>query len=188
MIAIRSETAADFDAREAVLDRCFGAARFLKTSERLREDRLPAEGLSFIAARDGAVMGTVRLWNITAGPGSPALLLGPLAVDEAVRGEGVGGRLMREALMAARQRGHRAVLLVGDAAYYARFGFEGRFTERLWLPGPVDRARFLGLELEAGALADASGMVSPTGRLEPTPDLNLLIAAMNDNRRIALAA
>ena len=57
------------------------------------------------------------------------------------------------------------VLLVGDAPYYARFGFAGALTTGLVLPGPVDRARFLGLELTPGALAGSKGLVTATGEI-----------------------
>ena len=47
MATIRMEFTRDAAAREALLDRAFGEARFKKTAERLREGRLPAKGLSF---------------------------------------------------------------------------------------------------------------------------------------------
>ena len=98
----------------------------------------PADGLSFVAVEDGRVIGTVRLWPVTAGAGRPALLLGPLAVDPDCRNRGIGAALMRRALRDAR-RGHKAVLLVGDAPYYGRFGFSAEKTGSLWLPGPYER-------------------------------------------------
>lgn len=177
MIILREETPFDIEARERLLDICFGSARFEKTCERLREGRLPADGLAFVAERDGLVVATVRLWNVTAGSGRPALMLGPLAVDPCLQGLGIGGNLMREALACAAGLGHRAVLLVGDAPYYERFGFSAEMTKDLSLPGPFERSRFLGLELEAGALDGAHGLVAATGRLEETPDMPGLIAA-----------
>jgi predicted N-acetyltransferase YhbS len=177
MNRIRPETIADIAAREHVLDSSFGPARFAKTCERLRERRVPARGLSFVADDSGRVVGTVRLWHVTAGPSRPALLLGPLAVDADYRGFGLGRRLMDTALQGATALGHRAVLLVGDAPYYARYGFSSLTTRGLWLPGPVERERFLGLELKAGALAGAFGLVSPTGEPEALPDLAPLVAA-----------
>ncbi len=175
-VTIRPEAQADVPARERLLDDAFGACRFEKTSERLREGRLPAKGLALIAERGGEAVGTVRLWHVTAGPNRPALLLGPLAVDERLRGAGIGGTLMREAIARADALGHGAILLVGDAPYYARFGFMPEPTQGLWLPGPYARKRFLALELRAGALAGARGLVSPTGAMEPVPDLALLVA------------
>lgn len=175
MIRIRDEIAADIPAREALLDRCLGERRTAKSSERLREGRLPAEGLALTAERDGAVVGTVRLWHVAAN-GVPALLLGPLAVEPALQGEGLGKALMREALWRAACRGHGAVILVGDASYYARFGFEPGLTRELAMPGPVERARFLAIELHAGALSGARGLLVATG--EPAMDLAPLTEAV----------
>ena len=162
VIRIAPEQPRHAAAREALLDEALGGARFTKTSERLREGRLPAQGLSFVALDGGEVIGTLRLWHISA-DGAPALLLGPLAVTESHRSLGLGGKLIRHALASAALRGHKAVLLVGDAPYYARFGFEAKLTRALSLPGPVDRARFLGFEIAPGALAGARGMIVATG-------------------------
>jgi predicted N-acetyltransferase YhbS len=158
-------------AREALLDQAFGPNRRAKTSERLREGRLPAEHLAFAAqSSDGRLVGTIRLWNVSAGPGRPALLLGPLAVDAALRSEGIGAKLMRHAIGAAASLGHGAILLVGDAPYYQRFGFSAEATGRLWLPGPYERERFLALELAPGALDEAAGLVNPTGATAPVEE------------------
>ncbi len=102
--------------------------RFAKTSQRLREDRLPAAGLSFVATDKGRIVGTVRLWDVSAGPGRPALLLGPLRRRPSYQSNGIGGKLMKQAIATARMRGHGAILLVGDAAYYERFGFSAEKT------------------------------------------------------------
>ena len=174
---IRQEKHIDHDAREALLDRAYGPERFTKCSQRLREDRLPAGGLSFVATEGSRIVGTVRLWNVSAGPGRAALLLGPLAVDPAHRSQGIGGKLMRHAIAAARMRGHRAILLVGDPEYYERFGFSAENTALLWMPGAYDRRRLLALELVPGALDGALGLISATGRKVPKPDLAVLVAA-----------
>jgi predicted N-acetyltransferase YhbS len=78
MMTIRNEAFGDDEAREDLLDRVWGALRFQKTAQRLREGRSPAEGLSFVAVEHGRLVGTNRLWHVCAGPGRPALLLGPL--------------------------------------------------------------------------------------------------------------
>ena len=181
MITIRPETKRDVAAREALLDEALGAARLTKTAERLREDRLPAPWLSFVACDRGEVVGTVRLWNISAGPGRPALLLGPLAVARHCRGAGIGAALMRRALAAASAEGHAAVLLVGDAPYYARFGFSAEKTQELWLPGPYERDRLLACELKPGALDGARGLIGATGRPATKADLVALLTRLADN-------
>jgi len=219
--AIRAERASDVVAREALLDACFGEGRQMRTCQRLRDGRAPAEGLALSAVREGLLsrirssqclpqdrertsnsirttadsgfargdsfgnspegarregvgnfrnatrlIGTVRLWHVSAG-GRPALILGPLAVDAASRKLGVGAALMDAALATAKARGHGAVILLGDAPYYARFGFSAEKTGELLLPGPFERERLLGLELRAGALDDCWGMIVPTGASLP---------------------
>ena len=159
---IRAERASDVVAREALLDACFGANRHARTCQRLRDGRVPAEGLAFLAAQNGHLVGTLRLWHVSAG-GIPALVLVPLAVDPSCRELGVGAALMNHALVAAGVRGHGAVILLGDAPYYARFGFSALKTGELSLPGPFERDRLLGLELRDGALDGAWGMIASTG-------------------------
>jgi predicted N-acetyltransferase YhbS len=95
------------------------------------------------------------------------LLLGPLAVDPNMSGAGIGSALMRHAIAEARRLGHRAILLVGDAPYYARFGFSAEKTASLAMPGPYERHRFLALELTDGALDGAEGVLKATGRKLP---------------------
>lgn len=164
--AIRAEKASDVVAREALLDACFGETRSLRTCQRLRDGRAPAEGLAFSAAARGRLVGTLRLWHVSAGS-TRALLLGPLAVEASSRKLGAGTALMDHALAAAAARGHRAVILLGDAPYYARFGFSAEKTAVLALPGPFERDRLLGLELVPGALEGAEGLIVSAGRALP---------------------
>jgi predicted N-acetyltransferase YhbS len=164
VITLRQERPADVEAREALLDQAFGETRARKTSQRLREGRLPAEGLSLIAADAKRVIGTARLWDIVCGTGQPALLLGPVAVTADCRNRGIGAALVRRALREARRLGHGAVILVGDAPYYSRFGFAGEKAAGLKLPGPFERHRLLALELVPGALDGAGGLLCATGQ------------------------
>jgi predicted N-acetyltransferase YhbS len=165
---IRAERASDVVAREALLDACFGVNRHMRTCQRLRDGRAPAEGLALSVVRQNGhrLVGTVRLWHVSAG-GIPALVLGPLAVDASCRKLGVGAALMNHALAAARALGHAAVILLGDAPYYARFGFSALKTGESSLPGPFERNRLLGLELREGALDGAFGMIVADRALLP---------------------
>jgi predicted N-acetyltransferase YhbS len=168
MVTIRAEISADVTAREALLDRAFGRTRQRKTSQRFRDDRLPAEGLAFTASsKSGRVIGSLRMWNVIAGSAGPALLLGPLAVDGRYQRRGIGRELMTHALNMAKVLGHTSVLLVGDEPYYSRFGFTRTLVSDLHLPGPVERDRFLGVELAPGALDGAEGLVMASGALAP---------------------
>jgi predicted N-acetyltransferase YhbS len=163
--SIEQEKVGDVYAREALLDRAMGPKRKRKSSEKLRRGRLPAEGLAFVARDEfGGVVGTVRLWNVATGNGVAALLLGPLAVAPQYAGAGIGSALMRHAIAEAARLEHGAVLLVGDAPYYARFGFSAGKTGAMSMPGPYETARFLAVELKDGALDGASGTLVASGR------------------------
>jgi len=163
MILIRTEKTTDIAAREALLDEAYGPSRFRKTSEKIRRGRQPAEDLALVAVDGDRMVGTVRLWHVACG-GTPALLLGPVAVACDRQGEGIGSALVTRAVAVARARGHGAIVLVGDAPYYGRFGFTADKTGALAMPGPFERHRLLGLELVTGGLDGAAGVIAATGR------------------------
>ena len=157
--AITTASAADSAEIEALLDACFGLARRTKTTYRLREGDRP---VSAHVAREpsGRLVGANSFWDLRIGEaGTPALLLGPLAVAPDLQGKGIGRALMRHGIAEARELGHRLIVLVGDEPYYARVGFRQVPKGRLLLPGPVDPARLLYLELVPGALETVSGLV-----------------------------
>lgn len=163
--AIVAEQDSDITAREALLDAAMGPGRTRKSSEKIRRGRRPSEGLAFVARNEaGGVVGTVRLWDVAIGD-KRALLLGPLAVNPAVKSGGIGSALMRHAIGEAARLGHSAIMLVGDAPYYARFGFSAQVTGDVAMPGPFEKHRLLAVELKPGALHGAAGVIRPTGRL-----------------------
>ncbi|GAB3131735.1 GNAT family N-acetyltransferase [Novispirillum itersonii] len=174
MIQISHETAADHAGIETLLDLCFGPDRTLKTCQRLRDGQAPVDGLAFVI-RDSAqqVIATLRFWAISIGGETRSLLLGPLAVHPRLQSLGLGSRLIRYGINQAAALGHGSVVLVGDEPYYRRFGFEAGLTLDMDLPGPVDRARFLALELRHGALTDARGMITPVETGDDLPSLAL---------------
>ena len=137
---IKAETPADAEGVDALVMAAFGPGRFAKTAERLREGSNPSAG--FVVKRDGDVVGSVRLWPVVVGD-SPALFLGPIAVDAGRRSDGLGAELVQACVDQARTLDVGGVLLVGDAAYFARFGFVP--APEAILPGPVDRRRVLWL-------------------------------------------
>lgn len=154
---------------EKLLDTSFGPKRHTKTVYRLRKNVAPVADLCFVAtgtneAGAEVLLGTIRYWPVMLGGQVQALMLGPIAIDEAHRSGGLGGKLIRHSLEAAKALGHRIVILVGDEPYYVRFGFQRDLVAGLSLPGPVDPTRFLGLELVPGALSGVTGMV---GRAKP---------------------
>ncbi|WP_304176197.1 GNAT family N-acetyltransferase [Phenylobacterium aquaticum] len=139
---IRFEQPHDDAAIEALLDHAFGPGRFAKSSERVREFAEFRQDLSFCAWDQGRLVGSVRMWKIRIGD-TPAIFLGPLAVQSEQRKAGAGGLLVARACQAAEAAGSPLVLLVGDAPYFRRFGFSADETRAVLMPGPVDPRRVL---------------------------------------------
>lgn len=163
VLIIRPERKADEAGIERLARQAFGPGRFARAAFRLREGVKSDPKLSFVACLDEnptgtALIGSVKLTPILIG-GKSALLLGPLITTEKMRGLGIGRELMNRALWAARQQGHEFVVLVGDLAYYQKFGFERVAPGRLILPGPADPARILACELVGGVAEKFSGKV-----------------------------
>ena len=153
---------------EALLDTAFGPGRKGLSAYRLREGVDPVAGLSLVSRdRFGAISGTIRFWPVRVGDlDSAALLLGPIAVHPTRQGEGIGAWLIFEGLTRARNLGWRHAILVGDLAYYSRFGFMR--CPALGFPPPTDPARVLCLKLNGNGDDSLSGPVSKWGIVSVT--------------------
>jgi len=157
-VELRPETEADWWEVEALLDLCFAPGREALSSYRLREGIPPVPGLSAVARDEGDILaGAIRYWPVRIGAAT-ALLLGPIAVHPTHQGEGLGAYLMRSSLATARERGWERVMLVGDAPYYGRFGFDR--LDLVEMPPPTNPDRVLGLDLVPGAWAGIAGKVT----------------------------
>jgi predicted N-acetyltransferase YhbS len=157
LTAERPEHAA---AIERVLDRAFGPGRYAKTSERVREQGAHLEPtLSRVALDDlGEVAGVCRIWRVKASV--ELFFLGPLAVDPDAQAAGLGLALVRDAVAACRASGGAGIVLVGAERFFRPAGFSVVPKGRVSLPGPVDPARLLWLELKPGGLDKAQGQLS----------------------------
>ena len=158
MYDLTLETQADFWEVEALYDLCFAPGREALSSYRLRDGIPPVAGLSHVARdSDGTLAGAIRYWPVEVA-GHAVLLLGPVAVHPTRQGEGLAATLIRESLGIAVLRGWHRVMLVGDAPYYARFGFER--LEGVTMPPPTNPDRVLGQALVPGAWDGVSGLVT----------------------------
>jgi len=158
--AIMPETAADAPAIERLHERTFGPGRYARTAFRIREGRGHVLDLSFTARIATLLVGSLRLTPICIGE-TKALLLGPLTVEPPFRERGIGSALIERALREAKSKGHRLVVLVGDAPYYARSGFKKIPKGQVTMPGPVDPERLLVAEITAGAFDNVAGTIRP---------------------------
>jgi predicted N-acetyltransferase YhbS len=159
-ITIRPETAADAQQIERLLERTFGPGRFVLSAHRLREHVDHRLELSFTARIGTLLVGSVRQLPICIGE-TKALMLGPLTVEPPFRSHGIGRMLLERCLSEAKGKGERLVLLIGDEPYYRRVGFKPIPRGLVTMPGPVDAARVLIIELQEGAFEGVSGRVRP---------------------------
>ncbi|MGK7652116.1 MULTISPECIES: GNAT family N-acetyltransferase [unclassified Roseovarius] len=142
---------------EALYDLCFAPGREALSSYRLREGVAPVAALCQVARdADGILAGAIRVWPVRIGK-VRALLVGPIAVHPTRQGEGLGGYLIREALKIGQEAGWDRAMLVGDAPYYARFGFAR--LDKVKMPPPTNPERVLGLALTPGAWDGIAGKV-----------------------------
>jgi predicted N-acetyltransferase YhbS len=159
-ITILPETGDDAVAIERLHERTFGPGRYARTAFRIREGIGHDLSLSFTARIGTLLVGSVRLSPVRIGE-TRALLLGPLTIEPPFRDRGIGLAMMQRALSDAKEQGHSLVILVGDEPYYARVGFKRVPRGRVKMPGPVDPARLLVVELREGAFEGVSGPVRP---------------------------
>ena len=158
MFELKPETPEDWWEVEALYDLCFAPGREALSSYRLRDDVPPVVGLC-VAARDegGILAGAIRFWPVRIGA-AQALLLGPVAVHPTYQGEGLGGYLILDSLDRATTQGWERVMLVGDAPYYSRFGFQR--LSGVQMPPPTNPERVLGVALKDGAWDAVTGEVT----------------------------
>ncbi|WP_319824538.1 N-acetyltransferase [Thalassovita sp.] len=158
MFTLTEEAPEDWWEVEALYDLCFAPGRTALSSYRLRDGVAPVKELSLLARDgDGILGGVIRYWPVLVG-GKPVLLLGPVAVHPTRQGEGLGALLIMDSLERAAALGWERVMLVGDAPYYRRFGFEK--LDGVEMPPPTNPDRVLGQDLVDGAWRGVRGKVT----------------------------
>ncbi|AMS44361.1 N-acetyltransferase [Aminobacter sp. NyZ550] len=124
MMSIRAATPRDREAIRLVEEHAFG-----QQAEAGLVDALVAEGdavVELVAEEDGDVVGHIlfsRLYIQNGGKTVPAVALAPLAVEPDFHGTGIGGALVREAHIRLKDAGETIAVVLGDPAYYGRFGY-----------------------------------------------------------------
>lgn len=150
---------------EQVLDHAFGADRRQRTAYRIRGTANWLPALSFAALDDEDYLtGTIQLWPVAltdpGGRAHPLLMVGPVAVVPGRQGEGFGKALIAAALVAIDPAAPLAQVLIGDAAYYGRWGFTANHTAGWSCPGPFARERLL-VRADNPAILPRAGMLGP---------------------------
>ena len=155
MMSIRAATPRDREAIRLVEEHAFG-----QQAEAGLVDAIVAEGdavIELVAEEEGQVVGHIlfsRLYVRGNGRDFAAVALAPLAVEPDFHGTGIGGALVREAHIRLKEAGERLSIVLGDPAYYGRFGYSH------------DRAAGFESDYQCEALqAQAWGEAPETGRL-----------------------
>lgn len=159
-VEIRAEEPDDHPAVERIHRLAFGRSAEAELVAALRRESGPR--LSLVAERAGQAVGHVFFSPVTiegAADPPPAAGLAPLAVLPEAQARGVGGALVRSGLGRCRSLGWRAVFLLGEPAYYGRFGFVLAAPRGLHYESPAFDAAFQLLELEPSALDGCRGQV-----------------------------
>ena len=149
---------------EALFDRAFGPGRHAKTADRLREHNELFRHLSRVAVVEDGIVGAVRVWPVLIGANKACVFIGPVAVDADYRGGSLGLALTQSCLDAAAEAGIFAAVLIGDAPYFSRVGFEQVSTQKIQPPGYVPEGRLL-----VKLLSDVEGVEGVEGRISVPP-------------------
>lgn len=124
MFSIRAATPRDRDAIRLVEEHAFG-----QKAEAGLVDTLVGDGdvvLELVAEEEGQVVGHIvfsRLHVVQGRKKHAAVALAPLAVEPSFHGTGIGGALVREAHLRLKAAGETLAIVLGDPAYYGRFGY-----------------------------------------------------------------
>lgn len=126
-LVIRPETPADQAAIHDITKRAFAPMPYADGNEQDLIDRFRAAGalaISLVAELHGAVAGQVTFTEAFAADGSPGwYALGPVAVEPELQAKHIGSKLIETGIAMLRERDAAGCILVGNPAYYSRFGF-----------------------------------------------------------------
>lgn len=178
-IELRPESPADFRAVEELTRNAFWNHHAPGCDEHylahiLRESSDFVPELDYVAVHDGTVVGNImytRAKIILDRSGEREVLcFGPLAVDPAFQGRGVGGALIERTKTLARELGYKAILIFGDPEYYSRFGFIPAERYGVGTSWGVYIISLQALELQPGALEDCEGYFEESGDYQIDPE------------------
>ncbi|MFC3053432.1 GNAT family N-acetyltransferase [Kordiimonas pumila] len=164
MIVFDQERPEDSAVVESLLDAAFGPNRFEKASYKLRINNPPIAEFSYVARDGDRIVGSVRynkiqVCDLLRGTHINAVLLGPLAIVADRKDQGIGAQLLSRTIAALNAAGHHRILLVGDLAYYQRFGFVPVLPNYITLPGGKDARRLLVRQPESMSALPSVGKI-----------------------------
>jgi predicted N-acetyltransferase YhbS len=178
-IELRPEGSADFRAVEELTRNAFWNHHAPGCDEHylahiLRESSDFVPELDYVAVHDGKVVGNIMYTRakivLDRSGEREVLCFGPLAVDPAFQGQGVGGALIERTKTLSRELGYKAILIFGDPEYYSRFGFIPAERYGVGTSWGVYIISLQALELQPGALEDCAGYFQESGDYQIDPE------------------
>jgi putative acetyltransferase len=159
MYRIRPEAEADRAAVRAVNEAAFATSLEADLIEALRDKGV--RSISLVAEVAGEVVGHILFSpvSLTQHPQLDVMGLGPMAVSPEHQSKGIGSALVNHGLAACKRLGCHAVVVIGHAHYYPRFGFVPASRHALRSEYDVPDDVFMVTELAAGALRGVSGLI-----------------------------
>ena len=158
---IRQEKKEDFNSIYEINKQAFKQQDESELIERIRASKHFVPELSLVAEENGKIIGHILFSKIKiiGEQEYESLALAPMAVLPDFQKQGIGGRLIKEGLIKARELGFNSVIVLGHKDYYPRFGFERASKWNIKCPFEVPDEAFMAIELNIGALAEKSGVV-----------------------------
>jgi putative acetyltransferase len=158
VVHIRTEAVSDIGAIREVVEAAFDRPGEAQLVEALRASgSLVLSAVAVLGSRVVGHVGYSPAQVVSAGRVFPVLALAPMAVQPGFQRRGVGISLIHWSLERCRALGHGAVFVLGDPAYYVRFGFLPALDFGVHCPFPAPPEAFRALELQPGALNGHGG-------------------------------
>ena len=156
---VRPETAADYEAVDRLTQTAFNGNSEVQLIRTLR--RFPEDCISLVAEQHGQIVGHILFSaaHLDTANDLPLMALAPMAVSHVLQHQGIGSALVRAGLERCKKQGAAAVVVLGHAQYYPRFGFYPASDAGLSCPWQVPAENFMLLELKTGALKAKKGQV-----------------------------
>lgn len=131
-VGIRSEKSSDVAAIEALIAAAFLDAAHTSHTEQFIVNALRKAGqlsISLVAEDNGAIVGHVAVSPVSISDGTDGWYgLGPISVAPECQGQGIGNRLMKQAIAELRGLAAAGCVVLGEPSYYGHFGFEAEPT------------------------------------------------------------
>ncbi len=162
-IRVRKEATKDYDSIGRLVEEAFLTADHTDHDEqhlvaRLRGSKAFVPELALVADRGESLAGYALFTEIAVGEAT-LLCLAPLAVHPSCQKKGIGGKLIQAGEIVAREMGYRGISILGDNAYYGRFGYVPASRFGIRPPFVAEDRFFMAKELWKGALSGVCGLV-----------------------------